>query len=147
MEVKINREIRQYTESIFFGLSLRQFLFSCGACIVALLLYFILRSYFGIETLSWVCILGAVPFAVLGFVTYNGMTAEKFIFAWLKSEFLIPKRLVFKPTNFYEQMLKNINIKKESEKKKINKENKLIKRNKKCKKEELILDEDFEQNL
>ena len=28
MEVKINREIRQYTESMFFGLSLRQFIFS-----------------------------------------------------------------------------------------------------------------------
>ncbi len=27
MEVKINREIRQYTESMFFGLSMRQFFF------------------------------------------------------------------------------------------------------------------------
>lgn len=27
MEVKINREIRDYTESLFFGLSLRQFFF------------------------------------------------------------------------------------------------------------------------
>lgn len=27
MEVKINREIRNYTESMFFGLSLRQFIF------------------------------------------------------------------------------------------------------------------------
>lgn len=29
MEVKINREIRNYTESMFFGLSLRQFVFLC----------------------------------------------------------------------------------------------------------------------
>ena len=79
MEVKINREIREYTESIFFGLSLRQFFFSICACVIAVFLYFILKPYFGIETLSWVCILGAVPFAVLGFVKYNGMTAEKFI--------------------------------------------------------------------
>ncbi len=27
MEVKINKEIRNYTESMFFGLSMRQFLF------------------------------------------------------------------------------------------------------------------------
>ncbi len=27
MEVKINKEIRNYTESMFFGLSLRQFIF------------------------------------------------------------------------------------------------------------------------
>lgn len=101
MEVKINREIRQYTESIFFGLSMRQFIFSIFACLVAVLLYFILIPYLGLETLSWVCILGACPFAVLGFVTYNGMTAEQFIFAWFKSEILTPKRLTFKATNIY----------------------------------------------
>ena len=28
MEVRINREIRDYTESMFFGLSMRQFFFS-----------------------------------------------------------------------------------------------------------------------
>lgn len=32
MEVKINREIRNYTESMFFGLSMRQFVFSILAC-------------------------------------------------------------------------------------------------------------------
>ena len=34
MEVKINREIRNYTESMFFGLSMRQFIFSVLACII-----------------------------------------------------------------------------------------------------------------
>ena len=71
MEVKINREIRNYTESMFFGLSMRQFIFSTLACGVAVGLYFILRPYFGVETLSWMCILGAAPFAMLGFITYH----------------------------------------------------------------------------
>ena len=107
MEVKINRKIRQYTESIFFGLSMRQFLFSIIALIVSVVLYFILKPYFGIETLSWVCILGACPFAVLGFVTYNGMNAEQFILAWFKSEILTPKKLTFKATNIYYEANKN----------------------------------------
>ena len=124
MEVKINREIREYTESIFFGLSLRQFFFSICACVIAVFLYFILKPYFGIETLSWVCILGAVPFAVLGFVKYNGMTAEKFIAAWIKSEILTPKKLTFKPINIYYEDLKNI-------------ENRKVKKEKKRQKEEL----------
>jgi hypothetical protein len=106
MEVKINREIRNYTESIFFGLSLRQFIFSVLACCVAVLLYFVLKGHFGIETLSWVCILGASPFAAIGFVTYNGMSAEKFVYAYIKSEFLIPKHLTFKPVNYYEELFK-----------------------------------------
>ena len=108
MEVKINKDIREFTESIFFGLSMRQFIFSISACIVAVILYFLLKPFFGIETLSWVCILGAAPFAVLGFVKYNGMTAEKFIAAWVKSNFIIPKRLTFKAKNIYFEMFKPI---------------------------------------
>ena len=106
LEVKINKEIRNYTESMFFGLSLRQFIFSAVACGVAVGLYFILRPYFGTETLSWVCILGASPFAVMGFVKYNGMTAEQFVWAWIKSEFLMPKKLMFHPDNLYYETLK-----------------------------------------
>jgi len=106
MEVKINRDIREFSESIFFGLSLRQFIFSILACIVAVILYFVLKPYLGIETLSWVCILGAAPFAVLGFVKYNGMTAEKLLIAFIKSEFLMPKRLTFKAENIYYEILK-----------------------------------------
>ncbi len=108
MEVKINKDIREFTENIFFGLSMRQFIFSILACIVAVILYFLLKPFFGIETLSWTCILGAVPFAVLGFVRYNGMTAEKFIGAWIKSNFIIPKKLTFKAQNIYYEMFKPI---------------------------------------
>ena len=45
MEVKINREIRNYTEAMFFGLSMRQFIFSACACVVAVGLYFLLDVY------------------------------------------------------------------------------------------------------
>lgn len=106
MEVKINKDIREFSESIFFGLSIRQFIFSVLACIVALILYFTLKPFFGIETLSWLCILGAAPFAVLGFVKYNGMTAEKFIIAVIKSEILTQKKLTFKATNIYAEAFK-----------------------------------------
>ena len=58
---------------------------------------------------------GAVPFVLLGFVKYNGMTAEKIFMAWIRSEILVPKRLLFKPTNYYlemeKQYLKNKNKK------------------------------------
>lgn len=106
MEVKINHEIRDYTESVFFGLSLRQFIFSVLACGVAVLLYFLLRPYMGIETLSWVCILGAAPFAAMGFVKYHGMTAEQFLWAWLRSEIIEPNEFIFEPTNIYYEIMK-----------------------------------------
>ena len=106
MEVKINKEIRDYTESVYFGLSLRQFIFSILACGMAVILYFVFIPYFGIETLSWLCILGAAPFAAIGFIKYNGMNAEEFLLAYVRSEFLTPKELVFEPTNYYYEMLK-----------------------------------------
>lgn len=106
MEIKVNKEIRDYTESIFFGLSMRQFIFSIMACAVAVLLYFLLKGHFGVETLSWVCILGAMPFGILGFVKYNGMNAEEFVIAWIKSEILLPKVLLFNGDNIYYELLK-----------------------------------------
>ena len=115
MEVKINREIRNYTEAMFFGLSLRQFIFSVCACAVAVGLYFLLKPYVGTETVSWMCILGAAPFAALGFIKYNGMTAEKFIYAWIKSEFLMPKKLTFRSTNTYYELMKPSMEKKQKE--------------------------------
>lgn len=101
MEVKVNKEIRNYTESVYFGLSLRQFIFSILACVMAVLLYFILKPYFGLETLSWLCIIGAAPFAALGFITYNSMNAEQIIWAWIKCEILIPREIKFESENIY----------------------------------------------
>ena len=147
MEVKINKDIREFSESIFFGLSLRQFIFSVLACIVAVILYFILKPYFGIETLSWVCILGAVPFAVLGFVKYNGMTAEKIVMAFIKSEFIIPKKLTFKSKSIYAELFKPTIDKKL--KRRILKPQKKYKerKNKKSKKEGANYDENTKKDI
>lgn len=106
MEVKINREIRNYQESMFFGLSLRQFIFSVCACGVAVGIYFLLKPVVGTETVSWMCILGAAPFAALGFIKYNGMTAEKFVMTWIKSEFLMPRKLMFDSKNTYLELMR-----------------------------------------
>lgn len=96
LDIQINKEFRDYSETIYFGLSMRQLIFSACAVGIAVGSYFLLKPYLSLETLSWLCVLLAAPFAVLGFVKYNGMTAEKFLWAWIKSEVLMPKRLVFK---------------------------------------------------
>ncbi len=122
MEVKINKEIRDYKESMFFGLSLRQFIFSLLACITTVSLYFLLKPMLGTEVVSWVCVVGAVPFALLGFVKYNGMSAEKFLVAWIKSEILMPRRLTMRSTNIYYELYKTEEDRKRKNKKKNRKE-------------------------
>ena len=108
MEIKINREIREYNETMFFGLSLRQFIFAVLACVAAVGIYFGCRPFCDTETLSWLCMFGAAPFAAFGFIKYHGMTAEQFLWAYIKSEFLMPKKLTFYPTNIYFEALKNV---------------------------------------
>ena len=114
------KEEINYTEAVFFGLSLRQIIFSACALAVAVAVFFLLKPTLGTETTSWICILAAAPFAALGFVKYNGMTAEKFVIAWVKSEFLTPKKLTFKSTNTYYELMKPVIEQKEKEAMKAN---------------------------
>lgn len=115
MEVKINREIRDYTESIFFGLSLRQFFFSVLGCAVAVILYFLFKDILGLEITSWVCMIGAAPFMAMGFIKYNGMTMEEFFIVWIKSELLVPRHLKFVANNFYYEAISHYLEEKEKE--------------------------------
>ena len=101
MEIKINKEIRNYKETIFFGLSMRQFVCAVLAVGVAVALYFGMSRIADRETVSWVCIVGAAPIAAAGFFHYNGLTLEKFLWAWFKSEFLMAGNRVWKSENYY----------------------------------------------
>lgn len=107
MQIKVNKEVRDYTESIFLGLTARQFIFSAVACIVAAGTYFLCTDTLGTETTSWICMLGAAPFAALGFITFQHMNAEQIaITAW--RSFLLSKRhLIDKPYNLYHEIFQD----------------------------------------
>ena len=79
MEIKIPKEVRQHKETIFFGLSVRQFVCAVLAVGTAVGVYFLLKTITGPETASWACIVAAAPVAVTGFFQYNGMTFEQFV--------------------------------------------------------------------
>ena len=111
MEVKVNKEIREYSENMFFGLTMRQFFFSVLGCIVAVGIYFLCRNALGTEFTTWLCVLGVVPFALLGFVSYNGMPAEKVALAYIKSRIIYPRRYICRPTSMYYEFIKKNNEK------------------------------------
>ena len=110
LEVRINKEVRDYQESLFFGLTLRQFIFALLAVAVDVGIYFGLRPVLGSEV-GWVCILAAFPFAICGFFTYNGMTFERFLIAVIRSELLYPRHLVFKSDNLYAKLMEHTSMK------------------------------------
>ena len=106
MEIKIPKEVRQHKETIFFGLSARQFFCALVAVGIAVGVYLGLGSMIGKETASWLCILAAAPVALAGFFNYNGMTLEQFAWAFLKSEILCAGERRFVSKNFYYEMLR-----------------------------------------
>ena len=99
MEVKINKEIREYTEGIFLGLSLRQCFFSFLACVMAVIFYFLFIDHLGMEITSWLCMISAAPFAALGFIRFQGMNAEQIVICAIRS-------LLIKQQNLYYEYLK-----------------------------------------
>ena len=109
IEVKINKEIQRYQESILFGLSLRQMVFALLAIGVAVGAYFGLKPLIGAAEVGWVCMLAAFPFAMCGFFTYNGMPAERFLLAVIRSEILCPRTLSYHPQNLYAELLLDSN--------------------------------------
>ena len=78
---------------------------------VAVAVYFGLRNVVGSGEIGWICVLAAFPFALGGFFTYNGMTLERFVLAFIRSEFLYPKKLVFRAENIYAKALDHSTIK------------------------------------
>ena len=104
-EIKINKEIRDYTESIFFGLSLRQSIFSIIACVIACGLYFLCKERLGTEMTSWLCMLGAAPFAAFGFIRFQGMYTEDIVKMAISSFILSTRNLINTPFNLYYKTL------------------------------------------
>ena len=105
--------MRNYQESLFFGLSPRQLIFALLAVAVAVGAYFGLRPVLGTGEVGWVCVLCAFPFALGGFFQYNGMTLERFLLAYVRSEFLYPRKLVYRSENLYVKLMGQTSVKEE----------------------------------
>ena len=88
MEIKIPKEVRQHSETIFFGLSTRQFICAVLAVGAAIGTYFLTKGAIGKETASWVCIVAAVPIAAAGFFHYGDLNFEQFLVAVVESVIL-----------------------------------------------------------
>ncbi len=104
-EVKLIKEIRNYTEGIYFGLNTRQMCGAITAIGMATFVYLSLKDHMDDMLVSWICILAAAPGAAIGFFKYQGLTAEKFFVVFLR--YLVsPKRLIYQPRNLYIDLLK-----------------------------------------
>ena len=121
MEIRINKEIKDYHESLFFGLSMRQFVCSLAAVGAAVGIYFGLSNVLDKETVSWLCIVCAAPLAAAGFFKYNGLNFEQFVVAYVYSEFLCSGVRIYQRENYlydaYKEVIADVSVRKEKGKK------------------------------
>lgn len=97
--------MRKHKETIFFGLSLRQFLCAVLSLVIAAGVFLLTRQLVGKESASWLCILSAAPVSLVGFFSYNGLTLEEFIWAVIRSELLCAGPRKFIARNLYYDLL------------------------------------------
>ena len=100
------KEVRNYTEAIYFGLNARQLFGAVVAAGTAVSVYFVLKDHMDEMLLSWICVLAATPGALFGFFKFQGLFAEQFLLILLRYIFS-PKKLIYESRNIYaEQMEK-----------------------------------------
>ena len=104
IEIKIPKEVRQHKETIFFGLSARQFICAVLAVGLAVGIYLGLGPVLAKRRPAG-CMLSAAPVAIAGFFSYHGMNLEQFLWAFLKSELLCAGNRVFISENFHYKAL------------------------------------------
>lgn len=106
MQIKVNAEIRDIKNEVFFGLSMRQIIGSALCVLTAVITYpSAVKAGIG-EDLSWALALCACsPFAIFGFLRWHGMAAEQ-IAAYVLHTLLTPRRIVFKGTNTCDELIR-----------------------------------------
>jgi len=100
MEIKIPKEIRKFTESIFMGLNLKQCIMSGIAIGLAVPLFITLRPALGLEGASWVCVIIVAPIGATAFVKIKNLPLLEYVIAFVKW-FFTRNPLVSQTKNMY----------------------------------------------
>ncbi len=93
IEIRIPKEIKNYREKLFFGLTLRQCICAGVALLICVPLYIFGNKFLPQEAVSWLVLIIAAPLMLAGFFRYNDMTFEQFAIEYFFHNFTPQKRL------------------------------------------------------
>lgn len=128
MQIKTHKEVRNYQEVIYFGLTMRQLVCSILAAVTAVGIFFTVRGRLPMEVVSWLCILDAVPFGAFGFIRWHGMYMEDIIRVFIRSRIVLGKTVHFRPDNRGKALI--VQYLKEKEREEINAAKRKARKNK-----------------
>lgn len=106
MQIKAIKEVRNYKEIIYFGMNLRQLIWSIIGVVLSVGCFLLLKDHLPMEVCSWLCILMAAPCAALGFIRWHGMYVEQIIPMMLRFIVSANKPILFKPQNAAMEIIK-----------------------------------------
>jgi hypothetical protein len=106
-DVKINSDFQTYKESIFFGLSMRQFVCSALAVLCAAAANIPMRVILGKDLAGFIAFVTAIPLALAGFWNYNGMPFEKLAIAFIRQTMLAGFPRLYKTRNYLYEALRD----------------------------------------
>ena len=99
IEIRIPKEIKNYREKLFFGLTLRQCICTAISMLICVPLYIWGNRFLPQEAISWVVLLIAAPLMFTGFFRYNDMAFEQFALELIRFYIYPQKRVYsFEPT-------------------------------------------------
>lgn len=93
IEIRIPKEIKNYREKLFFGLTLRQCICAGVALFICVPLYMFGNKFLPQEAVSWLVLIIAAPLMLAGFFRYNDMTFEQFAIEYFFHIFTPQKRV------------------------------------------------------
>lgn len=96
MNDEIGPDLREISETIWFGLNMRQLISSVVGIVLAVMIWMLCRDRLGQQYTSWLCCAAVAPCACIGFVKVQGQPFERFALSWLKFAFMESKELPFR---------------------------------------------------
>lgn len=96
MNDEIGPDLREISETIWFGLNMRQLISSVVGIVLAVMIWMLCRDRLGQQYTSWLCCATVAPCACIGFVKVQGQPFERFALSWAKFAFLESKKLPFR---------------------------------------------------
>lgn len=105
MEGKITTDLREVSGTVYFGLNMRQLIWSAVAIVASIVVWLHCHDALGKDYTSWLCSSVVAPCVCIGFVKIQGQPFERFALAWLCFQILERKELCWKSNDLNVQIL------------------------------------------
>lgn len=117
IEIPVNREIRSYKETIFYGFTMKQVIFGILGLAAGAVVFLWLPKDLNLSIRTLLGLAAGFPMIALGFLTFNNMTAAELIRVLYNFYLKNPRKYPSVPTNRYANVFNKVENQETSNKK------------------------------